>query len=1010
MPTREPAEQNAPFIRRASGMLWWWALGIIGLSGALMVLALVHLRTQAVDDGLRLTRSLGQVIEEQTSRTLQTVDLQLQLAISGLQQLKADGKLTEQLARASLREQLGSLPFLRAIWVLDASGRIVYDTDMGNIGVNLSDRAYFQIYQQQPQTGFYLGTPVRSRTTGTWLVSAARPVPNLAGTGVNVIVAAVEPPYFQRLWSTVNLGDGASVALFGRDGTMMMRSPTDDKSMGKTFPGAPVFSRYLSASPNGTFEDVSPIDGQERLYAYRTLSSQPELLVIVGQARAEVLKPWGQLATVAVAVWGAAAVCILLLTTFLQRSWNENVRAEQRVNQIARRFSLAIDAALIGVWDWDASHAEQWYASPTYFSMLGYDPNEGFGDRQRWLERLHPDDRPTVTQTINGVLAGHDIPYHYETRMLHGNGTYRWVVVTGQVLQRDAMGKPTRMMGVRIDVTERRQAEEKAQKSAQRLRALIDGLGPSIFVGLLNPDGTFVEVNRPALEAANQRYEDVLGKPFEETYWFSYSPESMKKVRDSITLGAQGIPSRFDMEVRVGEGHFITLDCSMQPLLGEDGNVEFLIPSGTEITERKRAEAELQQHRQHLEELVAERTRELEAAVRFNKNITDAVPGIMVYWDVNLRCRFANRGYLEWFGRDHDKVLNHTAEEIFGDKYLASIRAPMDMALQGTETQIDRVTVRDDASQFVHQVHYIPDRASNGDIHGIYVLAFDITAIKNAEGRLQTANEKLTLALGTLEQAKDHLVQSEKLAALGALVAGVAHELNTPIGNSVTMASSLEHLVEKFRESLDRGLRRSELDAFVGDTHLAAEVLLRNLERAAGLVSSFKQVAVDRTSSQRRQFLLDTLASEILLSMSPAVRKSGCKLESSVDSNLRFDSYPGPLGQVLTNLIDNAIVHAFAGDAPGLISIKAQALESGVVSIEVSDAGQGIPSELQKRVFDPFFTTRLGQGGSGLGLHIAHNIVTGVLGGSISLHSEPGAGSTFTVTIPIQAPAQQEIE
>ena len=270
--------------------------------------------------------------------------------------------------------------------------------------------------------------------------------------------------------------------------------------------------------------------------------------------------------------------------------------------------------------------------------------------------------------------------------------------------------------------------------------------------------------------------------------------------------------------------------------------------------------------------------------------------------------------------------------------------------------------------------------------------------------QLQCSNRELSQTLDTLRRTKDHLVQSEKLAALGALVAGVAHELNTPIGNSLTVASSLEHRNQTFAQQFATGLKRSELQGYVEDMRLAADILVRNLRRAGELVTSFKQVAVDQTSSQRRRFSLQALVQEILVTLIPAIRNSGCQVDSDVSEDLWLDSYPGPLGQVLTNLINNAMEHGYADGAQGHIRVSTLALAPDRVQIEVCDDGRGIGADAIAHVFEPFFTTRLGQGGSGLGLHIVHNIVTGILGGTISVHSDNGQGARFVLVLPTCAP------
>ena len=331
-----PAELSPQ--RRLGRQVMALAAGIVLLSGALVALALAYSRHQAQQSGERLIESFALVIEEQTTRTLQTVDLRLQLAASNLG--RAGASLTEPSAHLLLREQLKELPFLRAMWVLDAQGRIAYDSDTGNIGVDLSDRSYFQIYRSQPQTQFYLGAPVRSRTTGTWLITAARPLQNIDGRFAGVVVAAVEPPYFDKLWRTIDLGSGGTITLVRSDGMLMMRSPLDDATMGQKLSELQLL-REVSRAPVGRFQKPSVIDGQLRTYAYRALSAQPELVVVVGQTAEMLLAPWYRLAGLTLSVWAVAAALVVGLCVVLVRSWQRGLALSNQAQQMAQRLTEA---------------------------------------------------------------------------------------------------------------------------------------------------------------------------------------------------------------------------------------------------------------------------------------------------------------------------------------------------------------------------------------------------------------------------------------------------------------------------------------------------------------------------------------------------------------------------------------------------------------------------------------------------------------------------------------------
>ncbi|NRR30493.1 PAS domain-containing protein [Oxalobacteraceae bacterium] len=270
--------------------------------------------------------------------------------------------------------------------------------------------------------------------------------------------------------------------------------------------------------------------------------------------------------------------------------------------------------------------------------------------------------------------------------------------------------------------------------------------------------------------------------------------------------------------------------------------------------------------------------------------------------------------------------------------------------------------------------------------------------------QMQDANRELAASLETLRLAQDELVRSEKLAALGSLVAGVAHELNTPIGNSLLAVSTLVDQTRAFRRACEDGIKRSTLQNFVQDIESGGDIVLRNLHRAIDLVASFKQVAVDRATSQYRQFALSDLLNEILLVLVPTFKKTGIRVRQEIPAGILMHSYPGPFGQVLINLINNGLTHAFEERSEGDICISARQLDEGWIEVCVADNGSGIAPENMRRIYDPFFTTKLGRGGSGLGLNIVYNIVYGLLGGRIEVSSALGSGTRFILTLPASSP------
>ncbi len=257
-----------------------------------------------------------------------------------------------------------------------------------------------------------------------------------------------------------------------------------------------------------------------------------------------------------------------------------------------------------------------------------------------------------------------------------------------------------------------------------------------------------------------------------------------------------------------------------------------------------------------------------------------------------------------------------------------------------------------------------------------------------------------------LKQAMVQLMNSEKLASLGSLVAGIAHELNTPLGNAQVVASTFNDHCKRFAEALNgTQLTRGYLREFAAQSSEASDLITRNVQRAAELIASFKQNAVDQASERKRQFMLGQLIKETLHTLSPSLQRAPVKILTELNYDPSLDSHPGALAQVLTNLINNAIIHA-RGDKPLLtITLRSDAgATPNTVALSVCDDGVGMSEAVRQRIFDPFFTTRLGQGGSGLGLYLVQNLVTASMGGTLEVDSREGEGSCFRMQLPLLGP------
>ena len=380
-----------------------------------------------------------------------------------------------------------------------------------------------------------------------------------------------------------------------------------------------------------------------------------------------------------------------------------------------------------------------------------------------------------------------------------------------------------------------------------------------------------------------------------------------------------------------------------------------------DITDQKRAE-----------DAIAEGRRLLQMVI-------DTVPAVINVKDKELRYVLMNRYMAGIFGVEPGDAIGRTTAELMS-RYGAEKTDEHDKRVLAAGKELGFYEEEyKDASGHMRQwlVNKLPILDTAGEIENIVTVALDIGERKRVESEMRKAKDAAEGALRNLRETQNSLIEAEKLAALGRLVAGVAHEVNNPVGISLTVASALERKTSNFTAEVARGeLRRSSLNDFLETSRDASSQLVANLNRAAELIQSFKQVAADRNYSDQRTFDLGDLTEQVVMSLRPGLRKHNLTLNVECQPNLMMNSYPGPYGQVLTNLFLNSVAHAFPDGKPGTVDIQVR--ESGKDNVEIifSDNGIGMSLDVRRRAFDPFFTTRRDQGGTGLGLHIVYSIVT----------------------------------
>lgn len=392
------------------------------------------------------------------------------------------------------------------------------------------------------------------------------------------------------------------------------------------------------------------------------------------------------------------------------------------------------------------------------------------------------------------------------------------------------------------------------------------------------------------------------------------------------------------------------------------------------------------------------------------------------FWEQDADLRFS------WFSSDAENKLETSPQQFMGqrrwdlpicfvdDAQLAEHRTQLEAHLPFRDFEYALLTVRGEAMWYTVSGHPVFDGA--GDFVGYRGVGRNINARKRAERALQGGDAKLAQRIDGCplsnvdvtarrhadNTAHEDLVRAETLAGLGALVAGVAHVLNTPLGNALLAVSTLAEHSALFERAMATRLSRVALERFVVAVREGCEIAEGSLHRAAELISDFKQLDVDRTSAQRRKFDVAQLAQEIAITMAPQLRKASSVFVNNVAPGVVMDSDPGALGQVLMSLMSNSLVHAFEGRESGEIQLRSDALGADWLRMTYSDNGVGVAPKHIANIFDPFFTTKLGQGGSGLGLYAVHNIVTAVLGGRIAVCSDGCQGLVFCIDVPLSAP------
>jgi PAS domain S-box-containing protein len=560
-----------------------------------------------------------------------------------------------------------------------------------------------------------------------------------------------------------------------------------------------------------------------------------------------------------------------------------------------------------------------------------------------------------------------------------------------------------------------RKSEESERQTAERMLKVIDAVPDFMLLSRVS-DAFIIYANAGVENMTGYAYNELIGKTVDEVELGITKDQRNDWKRHLVKNGSM---TNYETVIRHKEGSLINVLVSASLL--EIDNAEHVLIICRDITDRKLVEAAVAHANRQLNYVldaaseIAIISTDVKGIVQMFNRGAEKMLGYRAREQIGIAMPFEIHDANELMQRSQE-LSAHFGREVKTTEVLTIIPAKM-----GSETRnwtyICKNGQRLSVSLTVTRV-----QDSAGRIVGFLGIARDITLQLQAEKALQElnyqlekrveertaeledTNNNLANTMHNLQLAQAELVRSEKLTALGDIVAVVAHEINTPIGNCLTVATTLRDRSEELFGEVEQGtIRRSSLSRYMNDSKTGMDILIRGLHRSSELISNFKQVAVDQTSEQRRIFKLDKVVNEVVALMLPMLRKTPYKLTILIPEEINMDSFPGPIEQIVTNLINNSILHAFDEDQPGQMTLTAERQEHQV-KIEFADDGRGIPEHYLNRIFDPFFTTKLGRGGTGLGLNIVHNIVKKMLGGQIEVSSTAGSGTSFSIVLPLVAP------
>jgi PAS domain S-box-containing protein len=918
----------------------WAVLATALLAGALLAFALLHLRETTLRAGEELTDSLSHVIAEQTARSLQSVDQGLQVAEARLEVLRATGALQPESGRALLREQLKELPFVRGVWLVDRQGAPVLGTDDALVGTAVTGRPWFQAFSRAPATGFYIG-PVE-RTAEGWRITVARAV-RQQGEVRQIILAAVDPQFFEQLWRAIELGETGAVALYSRAGQLLVRSPADEKLTGQDFSRLPLFTRYLASSPHGTFVRDSTVDGVRRMIAYRELPTYPDLLVAVGAGYDEMLAPWRNFAALTGAVWAGAVLVAVVLTLQLRRHARHRAETEERFQQLAQAMPQIVFIA-------DAKGRVE-FVSRRWQEETGMPVEHALGTA--WQQVVHPDDGPRMVESLARMIASGE-ELQIEHRLRHRNGGYRWQLLRAVPVRQEA-GAALTWFGTATDIDEMKKAQERLRQQAEELR----------MAGRLTRVGGWrasLETQRVTLseEAAAVLDMPPDAEPTLKEVVAMLAPESLASGLHVLSECVdKGLPFDAEVEMITATGRRVWVRSIGEPLRDESGKVVGIQGAQQDITLRVLMMEEIRRLNASLEDRIAERSSQLARQDALFRTLAEQAP--LPFWTVDPQgnVTFLSRAWYEMTGSTPPRWQGEEWLELIHPDDLHAVRRNWRRSTETGEPYAGtrRIRVRDGT---YHTTSYraVPVRDAEEVILFWVGVDTDITEITANEAALRLANKQLE-----------------------SFSYSVSHDLQSPLQRVASYARLLQQELAQFPE---------------GKAHHYLARIQANTATMSELIEGLLALAhVSEVEIVRAVVNLSEMATEILVRLQAEYPQR--RVSWHVEPGLAVMGDVRLMRSVLENLLGNA--WKFTCRTPNAEILVGRSRERGAYFVR--DHGCGFDMAYADRLFGTFQRLHSADEfpGTGIGLATVARAVTRQ-GGRVWAQAEPGTGATFYLALP----------